>query len=115
MINRNRFIGTVVVSLVLVLAACPGWAAKDCEYKGVAYSQRSFTCQGGYGYTCNDGTWDILNTTCSAQPHESSADRIEDIGKGVCACSKDERNLCYANGQVCSSEGDAGKCSKKCK
>jgi hypothetical protein len=113
--NFSKFIGGAIASAVVILTAGAGWAEKDCEYNGVVYSHGSFTCQTGYGYKCNDGSWDVLKTACSARPHESSEDQTADSGKAICGCSKDERNLCYATGQVCSADGDAGKCVKKCK
>ncbi len=113
--NFSGWTGGIIVCAAVFLFNGMVWAGEGCEYNGVVYSGGSFTCQAGYGYICKDGSWDILKTACSAQPHAGSAGKSAEIGKGVCGCTMDEKNFCYASGRACVAEGDAGKCVKKCK
>ena len=39
-------------------------SAPSCGYAGTVYSQGTMSCQGGYQYRCNNGTWDSVNVTC---------------------------------------------------
>ena len=113
--NCNKLIRGAIVIAVVSLITGTGWAMENCKYSGVLYSQGSFTCQSGYGYKCNDGSWDIQNTACSTRTHESSEDKTVADDTVICGCSKDEKNYCYAVGQFCNAEGDASKCVKQCK
>jgi hypothetical protein len=38
--------------------------ASNCTYAGTSYSHGTLSCQGGYQFQCNNGTWKGLNTTC---------------------------------------------------
>jgi hypothetical protein len=39
-------------------------APRSCTYLSTIYSDSSFSCQGGYQYRCDDGTWDFQNLMC---------------------------------------------------
>jgi hypothetical protein len=39
-------------------------APRSCIYLSTAYSDGSISCQGGYQYSCDDGTWDFRDLTC---------------------------------------------------
>ena len=39
-------------------------SSRACTYAGTAYSSGTMSCQGGYQYRCNNGTWDSINVTC---------------------------------------------------
>jgi hypothetical protein len=39
-------------------------ALRDCTYSATIYSHGSLSCQSGYQYSCNDGTWDGRNIRC---------------------------------------------------
>ncbi len=113
--NFGKFAALLIIAASMGFVTCTAWAQKGCQYNGVVYSGGSFTCQAGYGYTCNDGSWDILKTSCSTRPHETGTKEEAEIAKGVCGCTTDEKNLCYAAGQICAAEGDSRNCTKKCK
>ena len=36
----------------------------NCTYAGTSYSHGTLSCQSGYQFQCNNGTWQGLNTTC---------------------------------------------------
>lgn len=36
----------------------------NCTYAGTSYSHGTLSCQGGYQFQCNNGTWQGLNTAC---------------------------------------------------
>jgi hypothetical protein len=55
----------MLIIVVVVSHAFAASAYADCTYNGQSYSDGSVTCQGGYEYKCNGGSWDSLNTTCS--------------------------------------------------
>lgn len=37
---------------------------RSCTTGSATYSHGSLSCQNGYQYRCNDGTWDGLNVAC---------------------------------------------------
>ena len=39
-------------------------ALRDCIYSATTYSHGSLSCQAGYQYRCNDGTWDSSGRGC---------------------------------------------------
>jgi hypothetical protein len=39
-------------------------ALRSCTYLSTIYSNGSFSCQGGYQYRCDDGTWNFQDLTC---------------------------------------------------
>jgi hypothetical protein len=39
-------------------------ALRSCSYLSTPYSHGSISCQNGYQYRCDDGTWDFQDLTC---------------------------------------------------
>jgi hypothetical protein len=39
-------------------------AGRSCAYAGTEYTQGTMSCQAGYQYRCNNGTWDSVNVAC---------------------------------------------------
>jgi hypothetical protein len=39
-------------------------APRSCTYLSAIYSDGTISCQGGYQYRCDDGTWDFRDSTC---------------------------------------------------
>ena len=37
---------------------------RSCGYAGTEYSSGTMSCQAGYQYRCNNGTWDSVNVPC---------------------------------------------------
>lgn len=52
----------IVEQPVVVKETVP--ALRTCTHLGTTYSHGSVSCQSGYQFKCNDGTWDSTNLSC---------------------------------------------------
>lgn len=58
--RRETVVEKPVPQETVVVPAQP----RSCTYAGTTYSHGTLSCQGGYQFSCNNGTWTGMNTTC---------------------------------------------------